>query len=173
MTTRPAHRARTALAVFVTIASCVLTGAANPSDARTRPRPPALQITGTGSWTSRVYDDVLVQGTADLDRRGRRTIEVPVAGVIDPDVGSFPSPGECKGATGWISVHDTRRADMTLIGNGEVCGHDVQDPESIVIYSFTGTFEVLEGPRCLQGIDGFFEMRLGANGTASLLAIDS
>lgn len=138
-------------------------------------KPPKLTLTGTGTWYERVpNDDPVVNGTATLATRGGRELQqLPLAATIDPDDFTLPESGTCEGATGGISIHDTRRSDMWLFGNGEVCGLHVQEPESRVRYAFTGSFLVEEGPRRLLGVDGFFEIRLGSDGTASVFAIDT
>ena len=49
-----------------------------------------------------------------------------------------------------------------------------QPPTSIVTHVFTGRYEVLDTTRRrLAGTDGFFEIRLAADGTASAFAIDT
>ena len=99
-----------------------------------------------------------------------------VASSVDADDGTMPAPGECEGAITTVTVYGARRIDFTMIGVGEVCGLDVQPPTSIVSHVFTGTFEVYdvpEGPRQLLGTDGFFEVRLGVDGSASVFATDN
>ena len=69
-----------------------------------------------------------------------------------------------------------RGVDLTLVGRGEVCGTHVQPPTNIVTHVFTGTFEVYGDrtrPRRLEGVDGFYEIRLADDGTASVFAIDT
>ena len=58
--------------------------------------------------------------------------------------------------------------------DGDVCGMYPQPPTSIVTHVFTGRYEVLDTTRRRRvGTDGFFEIRLAADGTASAFAIDT
>jgi hypothetical protein len=107
---------------------------------------------------------------------GRRSQEVLVAAVIAPDDGAWPGPGECERAYASMSAYGVRGVDLTLVGFGDVCGHHVQPPTSIVTHTFTGRYGVYGDdtrPRRLEGTDGFYEIRLGADGTASVFAIDT
>jgi hypothetical protein len=75
-----------------------------------------------------------------------------------------------------MSAYGVRNVDLTLVGMGEVCGTYVQPPTSIVSHVFTGTFEVYgeeTQPRRLEGVDGFYEIRLADDGTAGVFAIDT
>jgi hypothetical protein len=156
-------------------ASVGISSAAADSSIR-RPRPPQFSVSSTGTWTLRDYGDAVVNGEGELVRRGapRRPLAVDVAAVISPDDRTLPEPDTCEGAIATISVYGNRKVrDMTLIGYGEVCGVHPQLPTSVVTHVFTGTYEVLEGARKLVGTDGFFEVRLGVDGSASAFAIDT
>jgi len=99
---------------------------------------------------------------------------VELAAVIGPDDRTMPAPGECEPAVSTLTVSGWGRLDLTLIGDGDVCGHHLQPPTSIITHVFTGRYEVLETTRRrLAGTDGFFEIRLAADGTASTFAIDT
>ena len=130
-------------------------------------------MSGTATFTIRDYGDAVVNGTGELQRRSRRSTVVEVAATVGADDKTLPGPGECEGAIATLAAYGTRGVDISLISYGEVCGLYVQPPTSIVTHSFTGTYEVLEGPRRLIGTDGFFDVRLGSNGTAGVFAIDT
>ena len=176
----PNRRGRRLLAGFA-IAAAVLVGTLGPAaaDATDRQsRPPAFTLSGTGTWSIRQYiNDAVVNGTGELQQGNwRHSTDVLVAAVVDADDGTLPGPGECEGAITTVSAYGVRGVDFTMIGVGEVCGHHVQPPTSIVTHVFTGTFEVYDavnGSKALLGTDGFFEVRLADNGTASVFAIDT
>jgi hypothetical protein len=170
-------RTRRALRVAggLAVAGAALVGTFDAAGAA-RPTAPAFTVSGQGTWQERPFD-VVVNGQGELQlRNGSRSTDVLVASSVDADDGTMPAPGECEGAITTVSVYGARRIDFTMIGVGEVCGLDVQPPTSIVSHVFTGTFEVYdvpEGPRQLLGTDGFFEVRLGVDGSASVFAIDT
>ena len=59
------------------------------------------------------------------------------------------------------------------MATGEVCGEFVQPPY-ITTQSFTGRYEVSDtSRRAIDGTDGFLEVRLGEDGSASLFLIDT
>jgi len=170
-------RTRRALRVAggLAVAGAALVGTFDAAGAA-RPTSPAFTVSGQGTWQERPFD-VVVNGEGELQlRNGNRSTDVLVASSVDADDGTMPAPGECEGAITTVTVYGARRIDFTMIGVGEVCGLDVQPPTSIVSHVFTGTFEVYdvpEGPRQLLGTDGFFEVRLGVDGSASVFATDS
>ena len=159
------------------IAAAALAVTTNPAAASghrdPKPDQQAFLVSGTGTFTVGDNGDAVVNGTGELQRRSRRSTVVEVAATVGADDKTLPGPGECEGAIATLSVYGARGVDMTLIGYGQVCGHHLQPPTSIVTHAFTGTYEVLDGPRRLIGTDGFFEVRLGANGTAGVFAIDT
>lgn len=182
-TPRRARRRLTAV-LGVAIGLAVLAGPlgapadAGSADRHPRPRPPAFTLDGTGTWQIREWiNDVVVNGTGELSgRNGRHTRDVQVAAVIQTDDRTLPAPGECESAFATMSAYGVRNVDLTLVGMGDVCGTDVQPPTSIVSHVFTGTFEVYgeeTKPRHLEGVEGFYEIRLAADGTASVFAIDT
>ena len=182
-TPRRARRRRIA-ALGLAVGIAVLAGPLGaPADAgsahrQPRPKPPAFTLDGTGTWQIREWiNDVVVNGTGELSgRNGRRSRDVQVAAVIQTDDRTLPAPGECESAFATMSAYGARDVDLTLVGMGEVCGTYVQPPTSIVSHVFTGRFEVYgeeTEPRRLEGVDGFYEIRLADNGTASVFAIDT
>jgi hypothetical protein len=139
---------------------------------------PAFTLDGTGTWQIREWiNDVVVNGTGELaGRNGKHAQQVQVAAVIQTDDRTLPAAGECESAFATMSAYGARNVDLTLVGMGEVCGTDVQPPTSIVSHVFTGRFEVYgeeTSPRRLEGVDGFYEIRLAEGGTASVFAIDT
>ena len=135
---------------------------------------PVLTVNGSSTWAARPHGDVVVNGRAEVTRRSGATRTVELAAVIGPDDRTMPSPGECERAVSTLTIYDRGRLEVTLIGDGDVCGHHPQPPTSIVTHVFTGRYEVLDTTRRqLAGTDGFFEVRLATDGTASAFAIDT
>jgi hypothetical protein len=176
------HTPRRALRILAGVAllGAVVTGplGSTSATAAPKPKPAAFTLSGTGTWQIREWiNDVVVNGTGELSgRNGRHTRDVQVAAVIQTDDRTLPAPGECESAFATMSAYGVRNVDLTLVGMGEVCGTYVQPPTSIVSHVFTGTFEVYGEetmPRRLEGVDGFYEIRLADDGTASVFAIDT
>ena len=171
----PTTRTRRAVAgaAIATLATMAAVATADTAGATARSRPPVLSVSAIGTWGYRDHGDVVVNGTGELYlNASTRARTVEVAATIGPDDKTFPAPGDCEGAIATVSV--LGRPDITLIGHGEVCGHWTQPPTSIVTLAFTGRYEVLEARRNrLVGTDGWFEVRLGDNGTAGVSAIDT
>jgi hypothetical protein len=187
MKTFPSTAARALLAIAVVGAAAVGPLGSSVASARPGKAPrPALTVVGSGTWAVRPeLGDAVVNGTGEITgplvgnghwhHRGRDR-DVQVAAVVGPDDRTLPGPGECEHAMTTVSVYGARGIDLTLIGDGDVCGLDVQPPTSIVTHAFTGTFEVYGDttrPRRLLGTDGFFEVRLAQDGTAHVFAIDT
>ena len=185
MSTTTTHRPRgvrtiLALALGLAVLATPISASADAKgDARRPgPEPPAFTLDGSGTWQIREWiDDVVVNGTGELSRRsGRNPLAVQVAAVIQTDDRTLPAPGECESAFATMSAYGARNVDLTLVGMGEVCGTYVQPPTSIVSHVFTGSFEVYgDGtrPRGLEGVDGFYEIRLADDGSAHVFAIDT
>ena len=88
------------------------------------------------------------------------------------DDGSPPEPGVCEPATVSFGLDGARRF-ISAVAVGELCGEDVQPPY-IVTHVFTGRYEVTDSSRrAIVGTDGFLEVRLGEDGSASLFLIDT
>ena len=166
-TTRTRARAVVAL---VLIAALVL-GTATAAEAR-RPRPPRLVLTGGDHWfTHDVGWFPVVQGPAEV-QLGRRTLEGTLSATIQPDDHTMPAPGECEPGIVFVFVDGERRAADTFLSSaGDICGHHVQPPISIVTHSFTGWATVEEsGKRCLVGREGFLDIRMAEDGSAFVFA---
>jgi hypothetical protein len=178
MTNRPdPNRRRLIAATLVALATLTALIGAAPAHAEPKHKPPSLTIDGAGTWQIREWiNDVVVNGTGQLVERNGRSTHVTVAAVVDPDDGSLPAAGECESAFATLSAYDAPGIDLTLVGGGQICGSWAQPPTSTVIYVFTGRYEVYgDGtmPKRLLGTDGFYEVRLADNGTASAFAIDT
>jgi len=168
-TARTPHRAR-ALVALALIAALAL-GTATPAAAG-RPNPPRLVLTGGDHWfTHDAGWFPVVQGPAEL-QVGRRTLEGTLSATIQPDDHTMPAPGECETGIAFVFVEGERRAADTFLSSaGDICGHHVQAPTSIVTHSFTGWATVEEsGKRCLVGREGFLDLRLAEDGTAYVFA---
>jgi hypothetical protein len=169
MTTSTIRRTLTALAVALVAVAGATTASAAPTV-----RPPLLTISGSGIWAPHPHGDVVVNGQADVTWRSGVTRTVDLAAVIGPDDRTLPAPGECEPAVSTITINGRGLLDVALIGDGDVCGHHLQPPTSIVTHVFTGRYEVLDTTRQrLAGTDGFFEIRIAADGTANAFAIDT
>ena len=99
-----------------------------------------------------------------------------VAAVVQTDDRTLPAPGECERAFATMSAYGVRGVDLTMIGYGNVCGTWVHPGTSIVTHLFTGRYEVYgdeTAPKRLEGTDGWYEVRLAEDGTASAFAVDT
>jgi hypothetical protein len=170
------HLLRALAAVAIAVAVAGPFGSTGAT-AAPRPKPPTFTLSGTGTWQTREWvNDAAVNGTGQLTYRDGRTVDVQVAAVVQTDDRTLPDPGECEDAFATMTAYGARRVDFTMVGSGEVCGTEVQPPTSIVTHVFTGDFEVYGDhttPRRLEGTDGFYEIRLANDGTASVFATDT
>ena len=175
MNTRTATRILAAAAVVVGLFAGPLGMA--PANAAPKAKPPALALSGTGTWQIREWiNDVVVNGTGHLDAKGVTGDEVLVAAVVQTDDRSLPAPGECEYAFATMSAYGVRGVDLTLVGDGQVCGTWPQEGVSVVTHVFTGRYEVYgeeTTPKRLEGTDGWYSVRLGEDGSASVEAFDS
>jgi hypothetical protein len=166
------------IAAGITLGAALLTGPVAGAAGAAGPPSPTFTLDGGGTWQIRNFlGDAVVNGTGTLDTgRGGHARVVEVAAVVGPDDRSLPGPGACEGAITTVTAVVPGDGRLSMIGYGEVCGQHVQPPTSIVTHVFTGTFEVYgatKSARRLNGIDGFFEVRLADDGTAHVLAVDT
>jgi hypothetical protein len=170
MTTRT--RTGRALAVALALTAVVALGTATPAAAG-RPKPPRLTLTGGDHWfTHDVGWFPVVQGPAEVQLGRGRPLTGTLSATIQPDDHTMPAPGECEGGMAFVHVEGRRHAaDLMLSSIGDICGHHVQAPTSIVTHSFTGTTTVEESAkRCLEGREGFLDIRMAEDGSAFVFA---
>jgi hypothetical protein len=112
-----------------------------------------------------------VNGPAEVNL-GRRTLTGELAATIQPDDHTMPGPGECEGGMVFVFVEGRgREVDTFLSSVGDLCGHFVQEPTSVVVTSFTGTATIEEsGQRRLEGQEAFLDIRLAQDGRAFVFA---
>jgi hypothetical protein len=159
---------RRRLTLALTAGLALAVGIGSPAGAD---KPPALTVTGGDHWfTHDVGWFPVVQGPAEV-QLGRRTITGDLSAVIQPDDHTMPAPGECEGAITFVFVEGAPGADLFLSSAGQVCGHWVQEPTSVVTHSFTGTMTVEESDRRgLEGDEGFLDIRMAQDGRAFVFA---
>ncbi len=174
----PTIRGSLRLLVAVALAGGLLVGPVGATGAGAGPKPkaPALTVSGAGTWQIREWiNDVVVNGTGQLVV-GKKTTDVQVAAVVQPDDRTLPAPGECESAYATMSAYGVSGVDLTLVGMGTVCGRWTTPGTSIVTHVFTGRYEVYgeeTRPRRLEGTDGWYEVRLAEDGRASAFAVDT
>src|SRR5688500_15825872 len=136
MSTHPSRR----LALAITLAAVLTLGATTPAGAEAA-NPPSFLLDGGDRWfTHDVGWYQVVQGPAEVVLNGRRTLSATLAATIQPDDHTMPAPGECESGITFVFVDGQRRgADAMLSSAGEICGHHVQPPTSVVTHTFTGT----------------------------------
>jgi hypothetical protein len=167
MTTHPYRRLTIALGTVC----LTMLAAASPAQAG-RPKAPALVLTGGDHWFVHDSGYPVVQGPAELQLKGKRTLTGVLAANVHPDDHTMPEPGQCETATAFVYVDGKHRGDVVVSSAGEVCGHHVQDPISVVTDTFTGAATIEEADRHrLEGRTGFLEIRLAEDGRAYVFAI--
>jgi hypothetical protein len=141
---------------------------AAPADAAQRPPRPKVDITSsTGTFTG-LGGGALVSAQMDGKPFGGEATAVLLA-----DDGSLPVPGACEPATVSFGLDGRARRFVSAAATGEVCGQFVQPP-FIATQVFTGCYDVGDSSRrAIVGTDGFLEIRLGDDGSASLFLIDT
>jgi hypothetical protein len=169
------RRAKVAAVVFAGVAALSAAGSVAPAGATTvkKAATPVITIDGSGTYSIGGDGAAGVSGTAELFRHNERkgkTVSV-VASLAAAD-GTLPDPGVCEDATATLNVVKAGANNMKLVADGQVCGQFVQAPY-VVTQVFTGTYTVVAGSRCVRGTDGFYEVRLGNDGTAHVFAIDT
>lgn len=133
---------------------------------------PSLLLDGGDHWfTHDVGWYPVVQGPAEV-YYGNRTLTGQLSATVRPDDRTMPAPGECESAITFVFVEgDRASADLFLSSAGQLCGHWVQEPTSVVTHVFTGTMTIEEsGNRRLEGTEGFLEVRLAVDGRANVFA---
>jgi hypothetical protein len=169
-------RRRVALAVTLgllpTLGAIPALGAASPAGAGAAGRP-SFQLFGGDRWfTHEVGWFPVVQGPAEVVLNGRRTLAGTLSATIQPDDHTMPAPGECESGITFVFVDGPRRgADAMLSSAGEICGHHVQLPTSVVTHTFTGIATIEESDRRrLEGREAFLEVRMAEDGRANVFA---
>jgi hypothetical protein len=170
MSTHPRRR----LALALTLTALLTVGIAAPARAARAPspKPPAFLLTGGDRWfTHDVGWYQVVLGPAEV-RLGGRTLTGTLSATLQPDDHTMPAPGECEGGIVFVYVEgDDRQIDSFLSSVGELCGHHVQVPDSVVVTSFTGTATIeASGRRGLEGKEAFLDIRLAEDGGAFVFA---
>ena len=162
-------RASLRIAVTLTAGILLTLGAAAPAHAG---RSPKMSLTAEGTWfTHPVGWYEVVVGRAEIDNGPQATTGDIVANV-QPDDSSMPAAGTCERGMSTVEVDvDGEASDLRITGVGDLCGHHVQDPTNVVVYSFTGVaYAEQVGSRRLHGREGFIDMRLAHDGRASVFA---
>jgi hypothetical protein len=160
MTRRPL-----AVGLLAAASAVAVLAVAAPVDAARRPK--VELSTETGSFFA-LGGGALVE--ADMDGR---PFDGAATAVLLADDGSLPAPGACEAATVSFGLDGRARRFISAVATGEVCGQFVQPP-FIATQVFTGRYEVTDSSRRpLVGADGFLEVRLGEDGSASLFLIDT
>ena len=151
------------------LAILAILGATSPAGAA---KPPRVLLTGGDHWfTHPVGSYQVVLGRADV-QLGKQTSTGDLVANVVPDDHSLPAAGECESSltSVWVTG-DGDSPDVNITGVGEMCGHFVQEPVSVVVYSFTGEayFEEV-GSRRLNNKVGFLDIRLAQDGRAHVFA---
>jgi hypothetical protein len=158
-------RSHLAAGLLAGVATVTALSVAAPAQAAGRPK---IDESSTTATFDLVGGAAVVTGEMD----GR-----PFAGssssTLTADDGTLPEPGACEPATVSFHLDGPGRRSLTTEAVGETCGEFVQLP-FIVVQVFTGRYEVTDGhPQGLTGTDGFLEVRLGDDGSASTFLIDT
>ncbi len=161
-------RPRRRLALALTLGAALILGATAPAGAA---KPPKLVLSGGDRWfTHDVGWYEVVRGPAEVEI-GKRTYTGELAATIQPDDHTMPAPGECERGMTFVFVEDIAGAELFLSSVGDVCGHHVQEPYSVVVYSYTGkTYVEAAGAKQVQGKTGFLDIRMAQDGRASVFA---
>lgn len=138
---------------------------AAPADAGRRP---TIDISTTTATFEVVGGAAVVTGQMEGRPFGGTSTATLVA-----DDGTLPQPGDCESATVAFQLDGPGRRFIAADAVGQVCGEFVQPP-FIATHSFTGRYVVSDSRRGgLTGTDGFLEVRLGEDGSASTFLIDT
>ena len=135
-------------------------------------KPPSFVLEGGDRWfTHDVGWYPVVQGPATVVV-GRQTVSGTLSATIQPDDHTMPAPGECESGISFVFVEgDRRAADVLLSSAGEICGHHLQPPTSVVTHTFTGTATIEHSGRPrIEGREAFLEIRMAQDRRASVFA---
>ena len=164
---------RRRLAPALTLGALLTVAVADPAGAGAA-KPPSFLLDGGDRWfTHDAGWYPVVQGPAEVVLNGRRTLSGALSATIQPDDHTMPAPGECESGITFVFVEgDRRRAgDVMLSSAGEICGHHVQPPTTVVTHTFTGTATIEEsGQSRLEGQEAFLEVRMAGDGRANVFA---
>lgn len=152
-----------ALAGVATIASVA---AATPAGAaRFRP---VIEMGSTTAGFAVVDGAAIVTGEMDgRPYRGTYTA------TLTADDGSLPAPGDCEPATAVFHLDARVGRYLDVTATGDVCGEFVQLPY-ITTHAFVGRYDVTGSTKQnVLGTDGWFEIRLGDDGSASTFLVDT
>jgi hypothetical protein len=136
------------------------------AEARSRPQ---VDFTGTGTYEM-VEFDVFARGTTDAYGRpfdGQATF------MLSTDDGTLPGPGECEPGGANFALTGRKRQELWGVSLGDICGHWVQEPTSIVTHVFTGQYSIAESKPRLRDTEGWIEIRLATGNRASITLFDS
>ncbi len=160
-------RPRRRLALALTL-GVVLLGATAPAGAA---KPPKLVLSGGDRWfTHDVGWFEVVRGPATVEI-GKHAYTGELAATIQPDDRAMPVAGECESGMTFVTVQDIAGEELFLSSVGEVCAHHVQEPYSVVVYSYTGVAYVeTAASKSVQGKTGFLDIRMAQGGRASVFA---
>jgi hypothetical protein len=153
----------------------VLPAGASVERKQPKPKPPAIVLSSTGTFTLGSDGAAAVTGTGEVNLHGSDTSKpVVVSATLSADDGTLPAPETCEPAVATVSFRvPHHKVTTTLFGRGQVCGVYPQLPTYIVTHVFTGNYDVIAGKPRLVGTDGWFEIRLAQDGSASASAYDS
>lgn len=120
-----------------------------------------LALSGTGTHLPPEWG--LTRIAADVDSR---TLDGTFTAGLRID--TMPAPGECEPAWMDFAVHDGRHW-FDFVSLGEVCGHSVQAPTSLVSAVYTGDFDLYDSSRPgFTDTQGWVSVRLATDGVASV-----
>jgi hypothetical protein len=163
MTRRPL-----AVGLLAAASTIAVLAVAAPVDAANRPPRPNVELSSTSGTFADASGNAVV--TAEMDGTPFAGTATATLAALD---GTLPAPGECEPATVSFHLDGRGRRSLDAEATGDVCGEFVQLPY-ITIQAFTGRYGVLDSTRRrIEGTDGFLEVRLGDDGSASLFLIDT
>jgi hypothetical protein len=152
---------------FLAAATSVSLAVAAPADAARQPKPKVELFSTVATYNDR---DGAAVVTGEIEGKPFDGSYVATLAAAD---GSLPEPGVCEPATVSFHLDGPRRRFVDAEATGDVCGEFVQPPY-IVTHSFTGRYDIVDSSRRrIEGTDGFLEVRLGDDGSASTFLIDT